>query len=228
MNSELKQNVENLLKETKENGVKLIAVTKTVPVEAINEAISYGITAIGENRVQELVEKYNSLNKDGLEIHLIGSLQTNKVKYIIDKVDLIHSVDSIKLAEEINKRAKAISKVQNILVQVNISKEDTKGGILADELTDFLISVSTLTNIKVRGLMCIPTPEVTPGDNYVYFNSLYKLLVDNNNEKIDNIDMDILSMGMSGDYKTAIKCGSTMVRVGTKIFGKRKYAEVKL
>jgi len=222
----LKENVHYFVELAQQNNVKLIAVTKTVPVDIINTAISYGITAIGENRVQELLDKYELLNKNGIEIHLIGHLQTNKVKYIIDKVDLIHSVDSLKLANEINKHAKKINKVQNVLVQVNVSKEASKGGVDPESLTELLVSLSQLSNIKVCGLMCIPLPQEISGDNSVYFAQLHKMLVDNNNKNIDNINMDILSMGMSSDYLTAIKCGSNMIRVGTKIFGKRNYTEV--
>lgn len=222
----MKDTISELIKETEGRGVKLIAVTKTVPVEVINEAISYGIKAIGENRVQELLEKYDRLDKENLEIHLIGRLQTNKVKYIIDKVDLIHSVDSLKLAETIDKYAFACKKVQEILVQVNISGEETKGGVAPGELEGLLAVISKLNNIKVRGLMCIPSPEIITGENKRYFDQLSKLLVDINNKNIDNIYMDVLSMGMSGDYRTAIASGATMVRIGTKIFGRRNYTEV--
>lgn len=226
MNSEMKKTIEQLLDETEKHSVKLIAVTKTVPVEIINEAISYGITAIGENRVQELVEKYDRLDRKNLEIHLIGRLQTNKVKYIIDKVDLIHSVDSLKLGQIINDFAAKTGKVQDILIQVNVSGEETKGGIQPDGLEELLLMFSKFKNLRVRGLMCIPSPEIIPGENKRFFDLLYKLLVDNNRKNIDNINMDTLSMGMSGDYRTAIASGATMVRIGTKIFGKRNYTEV--
>ncbi len=226
MNSDMKKTIAELLDETSKHGVKLIAVTKTVPTEIINEAISCGVTAIGENRVQELLEKYDSLDKRNLEIHLIGKLQTNKVKYIVDKVDLIHSVDSLKLGSAIDKYAKICEKVQNVLVQVNVSGEQTKGGVAPDELEALLVSLSKLKNIKVRGLMCIPPAEKIPGENKRFFSLLNKMMVDNNNKNIDNICMDTLSMGMSGDYRTAIECGATMVRIGTKIFGKRNYTEV--
>ena len=226
MNSDIKKTIAELLDETSKHGVKLIAVTKTVPTEIINEAISCGVTAIGENRVQELLEKYDSLDKRNLEIHLIGRLQTNKVKYIVGKVDLIHSVDSLKLGSAIDKYAKICEKVQNVLVQVNVSGEQTKGGVAPDELEALLVSLSKLKNIKVRGLMCIPPAEKIPGENKHFFSLLNKMMVDNNNKNIDNICMDTLSMGMSGDYRTAIECGATMVRIGTKIFGKRNYTEV--
>lgn len=221
-------NIKSLIDETALKNVKLIAVTKTVDVETINRAIDCGITDIGENKVQELIEKYEFLKKENLNIHFIGKLQTNKVKYIIDKVCLIHSVDSLKLASTIDKYAKNIGKIQDILVQVNISKEESKGGIDVESLDSFLVEISKLSNINVRGLMCIPSPETFSGENSVYFTDMYKLFVDINNKKLDNIYMDILSMGMSGDYKTAIDCGTTMVRIGTKIFGKRNYTEVQL
>ena len=226
MNSDMKNTLMELLDETSKHGVKLIAVTKTVPAEIINEAISCGVTAIGENRVQELLEKYDVLDKRNLEIHLIGRLQTNKVKYIIDKVDLIHSVDSFKLGSTIDKYAKINLKVQDVLVQVNVAGEQTKGGVAPGELETLLVSLSELKNIRVRGLMCIPPVEKIPGENKRFFNLLNKMMVDNNNKNIDNICMDTLSMGMSGDYRTAIACGATMVRIGTKIFGKRNYTEV--
>ena len=226
MTAEFKNTIKQLLEQTEQKGVKLIAVTKTVDVDIINKAIDCGITAIGENKVQELLSKYDQLNKQNLQIHLIGKLQSNKVKYIIDKVDLIHSVDNFKLAKTINDHAFKLGKVQDVLVQVNISKEESKGGINPEEIYEFLESINRFENINIRGLMCIPTPEQFEGQNSQYFDKMNKMLVDINNKKIDNINMDILSMGMSADYTTAINCGSTMVRVGTKIFGKRNYSEV--
>ncbi len=223
---DFKHTICDLLKQTADNGVKLIAVTKTVPVETINKSIDYGIYAIGENKVQELIEKYEYLKKDNLEIHLIGKLQSNKVKYIIDKVDLIHSVDSVKLASTINRLAMGINKVQDVLVQINISREETKGGISPENIYEFLNEISRFSNIRVRGLMCIPAPQHERGSNSECFNNMHKMFIDINNKKIDNINMDILSMGMSDDYETAIECGSTMVRIGTKIYGKRNYMEV--
>ena len=139
---------------------------------------------------------------------------------------MIHSVDSLKLGSAIDKYAKICEKVQNVLVQVNVSGEQTKGGVAPDELEALLVSLSKLKNIKVRGLMCIPPAEKIPGENKRFFSLLNKMMVDNNNKNIDNICMDTLSMGMSGDYRTAIECGATMVRIGTKIFGKRNYTEV--
>lgn len=224
--NEFSENIKSLLEYTAKKGVKLIAVTKTVSVEKINEAISCGVSAIGENKVQELLSKYDQLNKDNLEIHLIGALQSNKVKYIIDKVDLIHSVDNLKLAQTIDKYALKHNKIQDVLVQINISKEDSKGGIFIEDTLNFLEQLSHLENLKVRGFMCIPSPESVKGENSFYFKKMHKLFVDINNKKLDNICMDVLSMGMSGDYETAIDCGATAVRIGTKIFGKRNYMEV--
>ncbi len=226
MNEDMKNVITRLISETESRGVKLIAVTKTVPVDVINEAISCGVTAIGENRVQELMEKYDKLNLDGVEVHLIGRLQTNKVKYIIGKVDLIHSVDSLKLGQTVDKYAQKAGIVQDVLVEVNISGQESKGGVKPDELMELVKSLAQLDNIRVRGLMCIPSPETYAGENSKFFNSLRKMMVDINNKNIDNISMDMLSMGMSGDYKTAIDCGATMVRIGTKIFGQRKNKEV--
>lgn len=224
--STLKENAERLIAYADKRGVKLVAATKTVSAEIINEAISYGLRAIGENKVQELLEKYNFINKENIEIHFIGKLQTNKVKYIIDKVDLIHSVDNINLAAEINKRASKIGKVQDVLVQVNVSNEESKGGVNAEELSDFLLNLSKFESIRVKGLMCIPSPEVNYGDNAKYFTMLHKMLVDNNGKNVDNINMDILSMGMSSDYETAVNCGATIIRVGTGLFGKRNYGGI--
>ena len=224
--SDFEKNIKDLLLLTSSNNVKLIAVTKTVPVEIINDAISLGITAIGENRVQELLEKYDKLNKENLEIHLIGTLQSNKVKYIIDKVDLIHSVDNLKLAQTISKCAEKCGKIQDVLVQINISGEESKGGVSSAEAEAFIKQISTLPNICVKGLMCIPSPETYPGENKVFFDAMKKIFIDIANKKLDNVYMDVLSMGMSSDYETAIECGATAIRVGTKIFGKRKYTEV--
>lgn len=224
--TDMKQTVGELLELTKKYGAKLIAVTKTVDAARINEAISYGVTAIGENKVQELLSKYDALDKDGVEIHFIGTLQRNKVKYIIDKVDLIQSVDSEKLALTIDKCANSIGKVQDILVEVNVSGEESKSGVAPDELIPLLEKLSRLANVKVRGLMCIPSPETFRGENKKFFDAMCKMVVDIEAKTIDNISMDILSMGMSADYETALECGSTMVRIGTKIFGKRNYTEV--
>lgn len=214
-------NLNRIFGELSSSKTQLIAVTKTRTVEEINYAIECGVRHIGENRVQELLEKYDQLNKDGVSIHLIGRLQTNKVKYIVDKVDLIHSVDSYRLAEEISKRAAAIGKVQNILVEINMAGEESKGGIAPSDAVEFIRSISALPSIKVCGLMCIP--PISDGDhsNLKHFINLKHLSVDINMKKIDNVSMEILSMGMSGDYLDAVRAESTFIRVGRGIFGPR-------
>lgn len=217
----IKRNIDQIFREIGDRQTQLLAVTKTRTVEEINYAIACGVRHIGENRVQELLEKYDRLHKEGVKFHLIGQLQTNKVKYIIDKVDLIHSVDSVRLAEEISKRAVKIGKVQNILVEVNIGGELTKGGVMPESLIGFLEEISKLPGISVRGLMCIPPIAVQKHQNRKYFLEMNQFAVDIKAKKIDNINMDILSMGMSGDYEDAIEAGSTFIRVGRGIFGPR-------
>ena len=217
--------------------VTLLAATKTVDADTVNFAIDNGITCIGENRVQELLEKYDAINKEKVDIHFIGRLQTNKVKYIADKVSLIHSVDSYKLACEINKQCAKIGKVMDVLVEINIGNEESKGGIMPQELEDFLREISVLENIRVMGLMCIP-PKCESGDfdakeaekvestkksykNQDFFKKIMKLFLDISTKNIDNIYMQILSMGMSDDYEQAVTEGSTIVRIGRGIFGDR-------
>lgn len=217
----IEENIKKILAEIGERDTQLLAVTKTRSVEEINFAISCGIRHIGENRVQELLEKYDSIHKEGVTIHLIGQLQTNKVKYIIDKVDLIHSVDSVRLAQEISKRALYIGKKQRILVEINIGNEESKGGIPANELEPFLREISSLDGIAVCGLMCIPPVATKEHQNKEYFLKMKQFSVDIMEKKIDNINMDILSMGMSGDYRDAIDAGSSFIRVGQGIFGPR-------
>ncbi len=206
--------------------VKIMAVTKTQPIEAINYAINdLGISYIGENRVQELLEKYDKLvlPKDRkVEIHLIGSLQTNKVKYIVDKVDMIQSLDSIRLAEEIDKRSRAINKIMKVLVEVNIGREEQKGGIFPEELEEFLNELSKFRNIKVCGLMTIAPKIDESVKKFKYFSETYQYFIDISTKNIHNIGMDLLSMGMSGSYKEAIAAHSDMIRVGSLLFGARK------
>ncbi|MCL2773228.1 MAG: YggS family pyridoxal phosphate-dependent enzyme [Oscillospiraceae bacterium] len=209
----------------KNKKVRLMAVTKTVDVDRINFAISKGVDLIGENKVTELLEKYDRLNKDRLEIHFIGNLQTNKVRYIIDKVNLIQSVNSLKLAEEINKRANQKNIVMDILVEINIGEEDSKIGIAPENAVEFMNSLKDFQNIRVKGIMTIPPAIASFGENSKikkYFSEMYKIFVDIAEKKIDNINMDILSMGMSEDYEEAVLCGSDIVRVGRAIFGERK------
>lgn len=203
--------------------VTLIAVSKTKPASDIQTLYDYGVRDFGENKVQELTSKYEELPKD-IRWHLIGHLQTNKVKYIVDKVYLIHSVDSIKLAMEIEKEAAKKDVIVNILVQVNVANEDTKFGLDNDEVINIVEEIAKLPHIRIKGLMTI-APFVDDGEeNRKYFNELKQLSVDIKAKNIDNVCMDMLSMGMSGDFTTAIEEGATYVRVGTSIFGVRNYA----
>ena len=197
--------------------VRLMAVTKNVPVGKINFAISRGIDLIGENRVNELLEKYDGLDKDKLEIHFIGALQTNKVKYIIDKVDLIQSVDSVKLAEEINKRANLKNKIMDVLIEINIGGEASKAGISPDGCPEFINIIKDFKNIKVRGLMTIPPLEASLNKQEIkrYFNKMRGIYESAGTG-------DILSMGMSEDFEEAIECGAGIIRIGTRIFAERK------
>ena len=198
--------------------VKIMAVTKTVQPEAVNHAITLGIDLLGENKVQEYLSKKDLYYKSA-EMHFIGRLQTNKVKYIINDMSLIHSVDSIKLAQEIDRLALKNSKVQDVLVEVNIAGEESKAGVKPELLKDFLFEVSTLKNIRVKGLMTLP--PANSGDKFLA--KMQELYIDISEEKLDNISMTILSMGTSGDYTQAIKYGSTLVRIGTALFGARTY-----
>lgn len=202
--------------------VTLMAVTKTVAPELVNEAIDNGIHLLGENRAQELLEKYDSYKKDGVEIHFIGHLQTNKVRQIIDKVTMIHSVDSLRLAQEIDKQAAKYNKVMDILLEVNIGGEESKSGVPVEELDQLYLEVSQLPHICVRGLMCIPPVSKDSEENTYYFAKMQKVFIDIKQKNMDNSNINILSMGMSNDYKTAIRYGSNIVRIGTALFGSRK------
>ena len=206
--------------------VRLLAVTKTVEINKINFAISKGVNLIGENKVNELLEKYDKINKDGIEIHFIGNLQTNKVKYIIDKVNLIQSVNSIRLAEEINKRAAQKNIRMDILIELNIGDEESKIGIKAGGTTEFIRALKDFENLKIKGLMTIPPPLATTEKTEIikYFNEMFEIFIDISSKKTDNInniDASILSMGMSEDYEEAILCGANIVRIGRAIFGER-------
>ncbi len=206
----------------KSEDITLLAVTKTHEPNIINEALGYGITDIAENKVQEIVRKYPDVNQTNW--HLIGHLQTNKVKYIIDKVKLIHSVDSIRLMDEINKRAAEHNKIMETLIQINIANEETKFGIKPDELDLLLEHAALCPNIKVKGLMTI-APKLASGEsNRLHFSNIYKIYIDKRGKKYDNIDMRYLSMGMSGDYEDAICEGANIVRIGSAIFGERDYS----
>ena len=202
----------------KRSDVTLIAVSKTKPIEMLQTVYDLGPRDFGENKVQEMCEKMEVLPKD-IRWHMIGHLQTNKVKYIIEDMDLIHSVDSLHLAEEINRHAARIQKVQNVLIEVNVGGEASKSGVDPEQLEELLLGVAQLSNVHVQGLMTIPPAT---GDEKFLFR-MQQLFLDISAKKMDNIDMEILSMGMSGDYAAAIRYGSTLVRIGSALFGARKY-----
>lgn len=219
---QLEQNIKNILSEVGGRAT-VLAATKTVPAETVNKIYDLGIHTIGENKVQELLEKYDALDKR-FDIHFIGRLQRNKVKYLIGKVSLIHSVDSIALAEEIDRRSAAAGVVTNCLIEVNAGGEESKGGIEPDELEEFIDNISKLPHIRVRGLMTIPPKCEDSEKKLQYFRKISGIFIDNRAKKVDNSSsMDILSMGMTHDYREALECGSTMVRIGEGIFGKRIY-----
>lgn len=211
----------NRAKNGEDRDVTLIAVTKTHSPEMINEAIDAGVTDIGENKVQEILDKYDKVKP--VRWHLIGHLQTNKVKYIIDKVCLIHSVDSVKLMDEIERQAEKHGVVMEILIQVNITGEETKFGIPPDNLEELLKHAGTLKHIKVVGLMTILAKLDSDVAKRLHFNNIFERFVDISSNKYDNVCMKYLSMGMSGDFEMAVECGSNMVRVGSAIFGDREY-----
>ena len=204
------------------NDVTLIAVSKTKPLPMLQEAYECGIRDFGENKVQELMEKIPAM-PDDIRWHMIGHLQRNKVKYIVDKVYLIHSVDSLRLAEEISKEACKKNVCVNILVEVHVAEEDTKFGTTCEDAIALVENISRLPNLKIHGLMTIAPNVENEEENRIYFNRLKQLSVDIRSKNIDNVYMDVLSMGMTGDYQIAVEEGSTYVRVGTGIFGSRIY-----
>ena len=204
--------------------VTLIAVSKTKPVEMLQEIYDENIRDFGENKVQELCSKMEQLPSD-ISWHMIGHLQRNKVKYIVGKVELIHSVDTYRLAEEINIQAKTQNVIVPLLVEVYIAHEESKFGISAEDAILLVEEISKLENIRIKGLMTIAPYVENPEDNRLYFRKIKQLSVDITNKNIDNVFMEILSMGMTGDYMVAIEEGATMVRVGTGIFGERNYKQ---
>lgn len=204
--------------------VKLIAVSKTKPVNMLQEIYDAGMRDFGENKPQEIRDKYPVL-PDDIRWHMIGNLQKNKIKYIIDRACMIHSVDSVSLAEAVSLEAEKRGIVMPVLVEVNMAGEDTKGGLVPEETEAFIRSISRLTNIRIEGLMTVAPFTENPEENRKYFRALKKLLVDINGKNIDNVDMHELSMGMTGDFEVAIEEGATMVRVGTGIFGERNYGQ---
>lgn len=204
------------------NEVTLIAVSKTKPYTAIEEALPTGVRDYGENKVQELCDKYEILPKD-IKWHMIGHLQRNKVKYLVGKATLIHSVDSIRLAEQIEKEYAKADEIANILIEVNMAQEESKFGITSEETEQLVREIAKFPHIRIKGLMTIAPYTDNPESNRVYFRNMKKLSVDIGNKNIDNVSMSVLSMGMTGDYQVAVEEGATLVRVGTGIFGERNY-----
>ena len=203
--------------------IKLCAATKMNDAAAVRQAIAAGVDVCGENRVQELTQKLGEKAYVGAPVHFIGHLQTNKVRQVVGKVDLIQSVGSLHLLEAVNKEAARQNLRQNILLEVNIGEEAAKTGFAASEILPLIDKIDSFSNICVRGLMAIPPISENPGDNSKFFLKMREIYVDIRAKKKDNVQVDCLSMGMSGDYLDAIRCGSTMVRIGTAIFGERHY-----
>lgn len=203
--------------------ITFLAATKTVAPEVINHAISLGLDHIGENKVQELVSKYEDYNLNNCSLQFIGHLQTNKVKQIVDKVDMIQSVDSVKLANEIAKQSLKQNKITDILVEVNIGREKNKSGVYPENLEELLCEISQIEGISVNGLMTIPPICDNKHKILKYFNNMHNIFIDISKKKLDNISMNILSMGMSADYYEAILEGANMVRIGSSLFGARDY-----
>ncbi len=206
--------------------VQLLLATKTVPAEVINYVSEQlGVALIGENKAQELLEKYGALDKDRLEIHFIGHLQTNKVRQIIDKVDMIHSLDRAELAREISKRALAIGKKMPVLIEINIAKEAEKSGVYPEDAVEFAKSIACLEGIAVKGLMTMAPARISSEEYTQYFTKTKELFDEIKALNIDGVEMEALSMGMSESYAEAAACGATVVRVGSAVFGKRAYPE---
>lgn len=230
--SQIKENIQRIQEEILNSCIKsnrnpdsvtLIAVTKTKPVEDMQIAYDCGLHNFGENKVQEIQAKYPSFGDKPIW-HMIGHLQTNKVKYIIDKVSLIHSVDSLNLAKVIDAQAKKHNKIQDILIQINVANEDTKFGITEEEVEPLIREIAKFENVKIRGLMTIAPYVVDSEQNRPIFRKMSQIFVDINQKNIDNVNMDTLSMGMTNDYQVAIEEGATMIRIGTAIFGDRNYS----
>lgn len=212
---------ESLIKSNRDKkSLQIMAVTKTVEPKLVNIAIENGINLLGENRVQEYLSKKDKYNLNHVQVHFIGNLQTNKVKHIIGNVDIIQSVSSIKLSKEIDKHSLKNNLIQDILLEVNIGKEESKTGFFPQELVVALENISQMKNLRIKGLMCIPPKNNTER----FFYQMEKIFIDIKDKKMDNIDMTILSMGMSNDYELAIKYNSNIIRIGTALFGKRNYA----
>lgn len=207
----------------KREDITLLAATKTVEPEIINYAISLGLDHIGENKVQELVSKYDKYDLQNCSLQFIGHLQTNKVRQLVDKVDLIQSVDSFKLANEISKQSTKHNKKTDILIEVNIGREENKSGVMPEQLNELLYQTAELEGVSVKGLMAIPPVCNNKHKISEFFNNMHNIFIDISQKKLDNINMTILSMGMSADYYEAILEGATMIRVGSSLFGARNY-----
>ena len=220
----VKKNIEIACQKAKRSisDIKLISVSKTKPIELIKEAYTYGERNFGENKVQEINDKFSQMPTD-VKWHMIGHLQTNKVKYIVDKVALIHSVDSLRLAQEINKEGAKKDVIVPMLIEVNVACEDSKFGITKEETIELIRAIAPMKNVKIKGLMTVAPFVCDPEENREVFRELKQLFIDINAENIDNVSMSELSMGMSNDYMVAIEEGATMVRIGTDIFGERNY-----
>lgn len=218
----VRENVKKAIEKSGRNpeDVTLIAVSKTKPITDLFEAYEEGVRDFGENKVQELMDKYELMPKD-VRFHMIGHLQKNKVKYLIGKAYLIHGVDSFELAQVIQKESVKANVITNILVEVNVAREETKFGIFPEEAVNLVKKISELSNVRIKGLMTIAPYVDNPEDNRQHFVALRQLGIDINNQNIDNVFIGIYSMGMTGDYQVAIEEGATMVRVGTGIFGAR-------
>ena len=212
----IESNLKIIINELKDSNIKLIAVSKNQSIEKIKKVYNHGIKDFGENKVQELLKKIDNLPND-IRWHMIGHLQTNKVKSIIDKVYLIHSVDSVKLATTIDKEAKKKNIIVNILLEINIANEESKYGFKIEELNQAIKKINMLNNVKIQGFMTVAPYTLNPEDNRIYFTKMKELL--------NKYNYKILSMGMSNDYKIAIEEGSTHIRIGTKIFGERDYTK---
>lgn len=220
----VQENIENACRNAGRNfdEVTLIAVSKTKPVSMLMEAYEQGQREFGENKVQELLEKYEIMPKD-IHWHMIGHLQRNKVKYIVDKVVLIHSVDSLRLAQEISREAVKKNLTVSVLIEVNVADEESKFGVSAEDTLPLVRQIALLPGIRIKGLMTIAPYVENSEENRQYFKILRQLAVDITRKNIDNVSMNILSMGMSGDYEVAVEEGASLVRIGTGIFGERQY-----
>ena len=205
--------------------ITLVAATKVQTSETIRNAIKAGITVCGENRVQELVAHLEDNAYEGAKVHFIGHLQTNKVKFVVGKVDMIESIDSVRLMDAVEKQAAKVDVIQDILLEVNIGEEASKSGFSADDILPLADKLGEFPNICIKGLMAIPPISQNPGENLIFFQKMFQLSVDISKKIDDNVMVDCLSMGMSGDFADAIAAGSTMIRVGTAIFGARNYAK---